>query len=112
MAMTYWHHSGVFSQSLNKCAGIAASGYDLILVCAQYTYLNHKLIPRVGLAGQKHPTLMGQSYKIAWAEIWDEVKEVFANARMTGQATMKDDDCLFIERSGFLEETWHKPNGA
>lgn len=49
---------------------------------------------------------MGQSYKVAWAEIWDEVKEVFANARTTGQATMKDDDCLFMKRSGFLEETY------
>ncbi|KAF9728942.1 hypothetical protein PMIN02_010308 [Paraphaeosphaeria minitans] len=60
----------------------------------------------IGLAGQKHPTLMGQSYKIAWAEIWDEVKDVFENARLTGQATMKDDDCLFMKRSGFLEETY------
>lgn len=49
---------------------------------------------------------MGQSYKVAWAEIWDEVKDVFANARLTGQATMKDDDCLFMKRSGFLEETY------
>ena len=41
------------------------------------------------LAGQKHPTLMGQSYREAWAEIWNEVKDVFANAQSTGQATMK-----------------------
>lgn len=41
------------------------------------------------LAGQKHPHLMGQNYRDAWAEIWDEVKGVFANARLTGQATMK-----------------------
>ncbi|KAK8204453.1 hypothetical protein BKA81DRAFT_360868 [Phyllosticta paracitricarpa] len=58
------------------------------------------------LAGQKHPRLMGQSYKDAWAEIWDEVKDVFASAKLTGQATMKDDDCLFIKRSDFLEETY------
>ncbi|OQO11760.1 hypothetical protein B0A48_03487 [Cryoendolithus antarcticus] len=58
------------------------------------------------LAGQKHPTLMGQSYAVAWAEIWHEVKDVFANARLTGEATMKDDDCLFIKRSNFLEETY------
>lgn len=49
---------------------------------------------------------MGQSYKEAWAEIWDDVKGVFANARLTGQATMKDDDCLFMKRNGFLEETY------
>lgn len=41
------------------------------------------------LAGQKHPKLMGQSYSEAWAEIWDEVKDVFAGAQLTGQATMK-----------------------
>ena len=58
------------------------------------------------LAGQKHPVLMGQSYKEAWAEIWDEVSEVFANAKLTGEATMKDDDCLFMKRTGFLEETY------
>lgn len=60
------------------------------------------------LAGQKHPYLMGHSYREVWAEIWDAVKDVFTNARSTGQATMKDDDCLFLERSGsgFLEETY------
>ncbi|KAK4987341.1 hypothetical protein LTR50_004676 [Elasticomyces elasticus] len=58
------------------------------------------------LAGQKHPSLMGQSYKVAWAEIWDEVKEVFAAAKTTGEATMKDDDCLFINRNNYLEETY------
>ena len=61
------------------------------------------------LAGEKHPALMGQSYKTAWTEIWDNVKDVFASAISTGQATMKDDDRLFIERSGspgFLEETF------
>ncbi|SLM36137.1 hsp90-like protein [Lasallia pustulata] len=58
------------------------------------------------LAGQKHPQLMGQSYAEAWSEIWFAVKDVFASARLTGQATMKDDDCLFMKRSGFLEETY------
>ena len=41
------------------------------------------------LAGQKHPWLMGQNYRDAWAEIWEEVKDVFASARQTGEATMK-----------------------
>ncbi|MCJ1302114.1 hypothetical protein MMC08_004915 [Hypocenomyce scalaris] len=58
------------------------------------------------LAGQKHPFLMGQKYAEAWSEIWFAVKDVFASARLTGQATMKDDDCLFMRRSGFLEETY------
>ena len=61
------------------------------------------------LAGQKHPRLMGQKYRDAWSEIWDAIEPIFVNARETGQATMKDDDCLFIERSSvptLLEETY------
>ena len=61
------------------------------------------------LAGQKHPRLMGQSYREAWAEIWDSIEEVFRVAATTGEATMKDDDCLFIQRAfeeGHLEETY------
>ena len=61
------------------------------------------------LAGQKHPQLMGQSYREAWAEIWDNVKDVFHQATTTGESTMKEDDCLFIQRAttdGSLEEAW------
>ena len=61
------------------------------------------------LAGQKHPRIMGQKYSDAWPEIWDDIRQAFENARLTGQCVMKDDDCLFIERtasSGFLEETY------
>jgi len=58
------------------------------------------------LAGQKHPSLMGQSYKTAWPEIWDDIKDVFKSAIESGQATMKDDDCLFVKRNGFLEESY------
>ena len=58
------------------------------------------------LAGQKHPKLMGMRYSDAWSEIWHLLEETFSNALSTGQATMKDDDRLFIQRSGFLEETY------
>ncbi|KAH0356374.1 histidine kinase, partial [Aureobasidium melanogenum] len=60
----------------------------------------------VMLAGQKHPALMGQRYADAWSEIWPDVKDVFANALNTGEATMKDDDRLFIMRGDYLEETY------
>ncbi|KAH8883669.1 hypothetical protein GQ53DRAFT_752891 [Thozetella sp. PMI_491] len=60
----------------------------------------------ISLAGQKHPRLMGMPYREAWAEIWDDIKPVFDSARHAGQATMKHDDCLFMTRNGFLEETF------
>ena len=62
--------------------------------------------PYILLAGQKHPKLMGQTYHDAWSEIWQDVKDSFVAAKITGQSTMKDDDRLFVNRSGFLEETY------
>ena len=62
--------------------------------------------PYILLAGQKHPGLMGMRYRDAWVEIWDALREVFDNAYNHAQATMKDDDCLFLIRNGFLEETY------
>ena len=62
--------------------------------------------PYIMLAGHKHPDLMGKPYREAWKEIWEELKHSFAAAIVTGQSTMKDDDCLFLDRSGFLEETY------
>ncbi|CAJ2500598.1 Uu.00g034510.m01.CDS01 [Anthostomella pinea] len=60
----------------------------------------------VAMAGQKHPKLMGQSYKEAWNEIWPEVAAVFEGAWESGQATMKNDDRLILKRNGFNEETF------
>lgn len=62
--------------------------------------------PYVMLAGQKHPDLMGSRYQDIWAEIWDVIEDVFTVAMRSAQATMKDDDCLFLIRNGFLEETY------
>lgn len=62
--------------------------------------------PYTMLAGNKHPGLLGSRYQDTWAEIWDVISEVFHVAMTNAQATMKDDDCLFISRGGFLEETY------
>ena len=62
--------------------------------------------PYILLAGKKHPNLMGQTYRQAWGEIWEELKDVFLAAKLTAQSTMKDDDRLFVNRLGFLEETY------
>ena len=64
---------------------------------------NEAYIP---IAGQKHPSLMGKRYEEAWSEIWDALEDVVQNAHNHAMATMKDDDRLFIQRNGFLEETY------
>lgn len=58
----------------------------------------------VDIAGQKHPQLMGACYQDAWPEIWDEIRPVFKSALEAGQATMKHENQLFINRDAFLEE--------
>ncbi|KAM5355443.1 hypothetical protein ACJ41O_002089 [Fusarium nematophilum] len=58
------------------------------------------------MAGRKHPKLMGSCYMDAWPEIWDEIGPVFKSALESGQATMKHENQLFINRHGFLEETF------
>ncbi|KAI0895868.1 hypothetical protein F4806DRAFT_74021 [Annulohypoxylon nitens] len=60
----------------------------------------------VAVAGAKHPRLMGQSYKVAWGEIWPELQPVLESAWKSGQATMKNDDRLILRRNGFDEETF------
>lgn len=60
----------------------------------------------VMLAGNKHPELMGSRYQDAWKEIWHVISGVFSVAMSSAQATMKDDDCLFMTRNGFMEETY------
>lgn len=62
--------------------------------------------PYVDLAGNKHPGLMGMRYQDAWVEIWHAIEDVFASAMSSAQATMKDDDCLFLHRNGYLEECY------
>jgi len=60
----------------------------------------------VGLAGEKHPRMMGARYQDAYSEIWSEIEPVLKGAWSNGDATMKYDDLLFLTRHGFLEETY------
>lgn len=60
----------------------------------------------IGVAGMKHPQLMGSRYCDAWSEIWDGIRPVLDAAYTNGDATMKHDDTLFLTRHGFLEETF------
>ncbi|KAM0455243.1 hypothetical protein ACHAO4_004119 [Trichoderma viride] len=60
----------------------------------------------VALAGSKHPNLMGQRYMDGWREIKDEFLPIFKTAWDSGQAIMKHDNQIFINRHGYLEETF------
>ncbi|RYP67705.1 hypothetical protein DL771_007112 [Monosporascus sp. 5C6A] len=61
----------------------------------------------IEVAGRKHPNLMGTGFSGPFSELWDSVKDIFAECARTGISIRKDDDYLPIERRGFLEETFY-----
>ncbi|PKS12843.1 hypothetical protein jhhlp_001055 [Lomentospora prolificans] len=60
----------------------------------------------IEIAGQKHPRLMGRPCVHAWTSTWDQLDPVFREARESGQAIMKYDDHIFVDRQGFIEEVY------
>ncbi len=55
----------------------------------------------------KHPWALGRPASEVWAEIWDEVGPRIASVLATGEATWDAGLLLFLERSGYPEETYH-----
>jgi signal transduction histidine kinase len=57
--------------------------------------------------GAKHPWALGQPASAVWAEIWDLLDPRIAHVLQTGEATWDEGLQLFLERSGYPEETYH-----
>ncbi|PJI86643.1 SpoIIE family protein phosphatase [Luteimicrobium subarcticum] len=57
------------------------------------------------LGTEKHPASLGASARTVWAEIWDDVGPLFDQVLTTGVPTWTEDMPLFMNRSGFVEET-------
>src|SRR3954454_11332546 len=57
--------------------------------------------------GIKHPWALGSPASRVWAEIWDDIGPRIESVLSTGQATYDEGLLLFLERSGFPEETYH-----
>ena len=63
--------------------------------------------PYVMVTGQKHPFMMGKPFLIAWAEIAGDFAEAFDKGYETGIATTMDNALFYLERHGYLEETYY-----
>ncbi len=71
----------------------------------ELTFLyNDAYRPTLGL---KHPWALGSSAKNVWAEIWPDIGPRIESVLATGEATWDEALLLFLERSGFPEETYH-----
>jgi len=57
--------------------------------------------------GKKHPWALGQPTTAVWAEIWRDIGPRIEQVMETGTATWDEGLLLFLERSGYVEETYH-----
>ncbi|CAN5389543.1 hypothetical protein BH11ACT7_BH11ACT7_29050 [soil metagenome] len=57
--------------------------------------------------GKKYPWALGRPASEVWAEIWDDIGPRIDTVLSTGQATWDAALLLFLERSGYTEETYH-----
>ena len=57
--------------------------------------------------GKKHPWALGRPARDVWAEIWPDVGPRIRKVLETGEATWDEALLLFLERSGYTEETYH-----
>ena len=57
--------------------------------------------------GKKYPWALGRSAREVWAEIWPDIGPRIETVLRTGTATWDESLLLFLERSGFVEETYH-----
>src|SRR5689334_21399026 len=57
--------------------------------------------------GVKHPWALGRPAREVWAEIWDDSGPRIRTVMETGAATWDAALQLFLERSGYREETYH-----
>lgn len=61
----------------------------------------------ITIAGQKHPAMMGDTPKKAFAEVWDQFFEPRIQlSRVTREPFCEEGLCLLLERRGYPEETF------
>ncbi len=75
-----------------------AWGPELTFLC------NDAYLPTVGI---KRDWVMGSRSDRVWAEIWPDIGPRIDQVLKTGQATWDEALLLYLERSGFPEETYH-----
>ena len=72
----------------------------------ELTFLYNDAYAKMTL-GQKHPWALGKPSHKVWEEIWDDIGPRIRKVLDTGEATWDEALMLFLERSGYREETYH-----
>ena len=97
-----------WSQSLKTAVQILLSSRFSMWMAwgPELVFLYNDAYRRVTL-GEKHPWALGRSAREVWSEIWGEIGPRIQSVLDTGVATWDEGLLLFLERSGFSEETYH-----
>jgi PAS domain S-box-containing protein len=72
----------------------------------ELTFLYNDAYAKMTL-GKKHPWALGKPSQSVWAEIWGDIGPRIRKVLETGEATWDEALLLFLERSGYREETYH-----
>jgi len=67
-------------------------------------FYNDAYRPTLGI---KHPRALGMQASEVWSEIWPDIGPLVDTVLATGKATYYEGLLLFLQRSGFPEETYH-----
>ncbi|MFJ5228527.1 SpoIIE family protein phosphatase [Kitasatospora sp. NPDC088391] len=57
--------------------------------------------------GDKYPWALGRPFREVWAEVWDDARPRIEHVLAGGGATWDEALLLWLERSGYREETYH-----
>ncbi|KAL2357458.1 putative histidine kinase M3YPp [Cryomyces antarcticus] len=60
----------------------------------------------VEVIGKMHPWTMGKTFKTVWVDLLSTFEPVFTKAEETGQSSTTNDAMFFIDRNGYIEETY------
>jgi PAS domain S-box-containing protein len=72
----------------------------------ELTFLYNDTYARMTL-GKKHPWALGKPTREVWSEIWKDLWPRIQRVTEEGRATWDEALLLFLERSGYREETYH-----
>lgn len=98
-------HPGAWPQSLQTAVSILLNSQFPMFVWWGKDLVNIYNDAYRPIAGEKHPHLLGKSGQVAWAEIWPDL-EPLVNSVFSGTSTWSEDQLLYMNRHGYVEETY------
>ncbi|MEV6345622.1 SpoIIE family protein phosphatase [Actinoplanes sp. NPDC051851] len=99
---------GEWPQSLQTAVGILlTSKFPMWMAWGPRLTFFCNAAYRTVTLGSKYPWALGQPASAVWAEIWDDIGPRIEGVLATGEATWDEGLLLFVERSGYREESYH-----